>query len=70
MLSNGESDSQSLTLAPSIKPILSGDKKEELERAKDLVIVNDEFEKYIHTGILQGVEADTLDLDLYWEVSV
>ena len=70
MLSNGELDSQSLTLVPSIKLIVSEDKKEELERAKDLVIVNDEFEKYIHAGILQGVEADTLDLDLYWEVSV
>ena len=70
MLSNGELDSQSLTLVPSIKLIVSEDKKEELERAKDLVIVNDEFEKYIHAGILQSVEADTLDLNLYWEVSV
>ena len=70
MLSNGELDSQSLTLVPSIKLIVSEDKKEELERAKDLVIVNDEFEKYIHAGILQSVEADNLDLNLYWEVSV
>ena len=46
------------------------DKKEELERAKNLVIVNDKFEKYICAGILQGVEADTLDLDMYCEVSV
>ena len=70
LLFNGESDSQSLTLAPSIEPIVSEDKKEELESAKNLVIVNDEFESYIHAGIVQSVKADTLDLDLYWEVSV
>ena len=49
---------------------MSEDKKEELERVKDLEIVNDEFEKYICAGVLRSVEADTLDLDLYWEVSV
>ena len=49
---------------------MSEDKKEELERVKDLAIVNDEFEKYICAGVLRSVEADTLDLDLYWEVNV
>ena len=55
---------------PPIEPAISKEEKERVERAKDLVIVTDEFERYIHTGVLQGDKADNLDLDLHWEVRV
>ena len=53
-----------------IEPAISEEEKERVERAKDLVIVTDEFERYICTGVLQSDKADNLDLDLYWEVRV
>ena len=71
--SSTESDSQhsrSSTPVPPIEPAISEEEKERVERAKDLVIVTDEFERYIHTCVLQGDEADNLDLDLHWEVRV
>ena len=55
---------------PPIEPAISEEEKERVERAKDLVIVTDEFERYIRTGVLQGDKADNLDLDLHWEVRV
>lgn len=71
--SSTESDSRrsrSSTPAPPVEPAVSEEEKERVERAKDLVIVTDEFERYIRTGVLQGDEADNLDLDLHWEVRV
>ena len=55
---------------PPIEPAISEEEKERVERAKDLVIVTDEFERYICTGVLQSDKADNLDLDLHWEVRV
>ena len=34
------------------------------------MIVKDEFERYICLSILKEAEADNLDLDLHWEVSI
>ena len=34
------------------------------------MIVKDEFKRYIHLSVLEGAEADNLDLDLPWEVSI
>ena len=58
------------TSVPPIEPAISKEEKERVERAKDLVIVTDEFERYICTGVLQSDKADNLDLDLHWEVRV
>lgn len=67
--SNG-SGSRSSTPAPSAEPIESEEEKERREQVNDLSIVKDEFEGYIRLGILKGAEADDLDLDLHWEVSI
>ena len=68
-----ESDSQhswSSTPAPPVEPAVSEEEKERVEKAKDLMIVIDEFERYICTGVLQGDKVDNLDLNLHWEVRV
>ena len=66
--SNG-SESRSSTPALSAEPVESEGEKEQREQANDLVIVKDEFERYIRLGVLDA-EADNLDLDLHWEVSI
>lgn len=61
---------QSSTPAPSAEPVESKEDKEWREQVNDLMIVKDEFERYIRLGVLKEAEADNLDLDLHWEVSI
>ena len=61
---------RSSTPAPSAKPVESEEEKEWHEQVNDLMIVKDEFERYIRLGVLEEAEADNLDLDLHWEVSI
>lgn len=61
---------RSSTPAPSAKPVESEEEKERHEQVNDLMIVKNEFERYIHLSVLEEAEADNLDLDLHWEVSI
>ena len=67
--SNG-SELWSSTPALSAEPIKSEGEKEQCKLANDLVIIKDKFERYIHLGVLDGDEADHLDLNLHWEASI
>ena len=68
--SSNSSGSWSSTPAPSAEPIKSEEEKEWHEQVNNLTIVKDGSERYIPLSILKGAEADNLDLDLHWEVSI